>query len=474
MELLKNMTVLTDDDIYKIHKDVMEVLWQIGIMVEDVESLKLLEKHGAKIDLEKNRAYLPPELVKYALDVKCDSWSFYDAYGNRTINYGGKDMYYATCGYSTNYVDRDGVNRVGTYDALSRVGRYCEMIDEIDMVQPSIQPCDIDADIQDLYMAKCLLVTTRKPIHTIAFSEKNTECVIKMVAEVSGGIENLKKKPRLLLNVCTFSPLGIRKDACEVIKQAAKYRVPLEFSTGTMSGATSPVTIAGSIVEAFAEVIGHIVLTQCYQPGMPCSMLSANRIFDMKFAACTVATPEYAVIKVAACQMAQFYKIPIGVIGPCSDSNDFDVQLGWEKFMSAFVSRQAGANMGFAVGLYSQLNNFAYVNLALDAELIRNIEKIGKGMDVNEYTLAYDVLEQEGETGNFLYNDHTINNYRSEFLTPILTDRAPYATFEKRQGKNNLLDRAWKQLDKLDKAYNYTLGAEHEEALQKIIDEYVK
>ena len=83
-------------------------------------------------------------------------------------------------------------------------------------------------------MAKNLLVGTRKPIHTIAFSEKNTECVIEMNAELVGGIDNLVKKPRMLLNICTFSPLGIRQDACEVIKQASKYNIPVEFSTGCL------------------------------------------------------------------------------------------------------------------------------------------------------------------------------------------------------------------------------------------------
>ena len=50
MELAKNFKVLSDEDIYRVHMEVLEVLWQIGIMVEDKESLKILEKNGAKIN----------------------------------------------------------------------------------------------------------------------------------------------------------------------------------------------------------------------------------------------------------------------------------------------------------------------------------------------------------------------------------------------------------------------------------------
>lgn len=472
MEFEKNMKVLTEDEVYRIHMNVMEVLWQIGIMVEEKQSLQLLEKNGAKVDYEKQRAYLPADLVQHCMSVKGHSFSFYDAFGKKVIDYGGTRTYYSTCGYTTTYVDQDGTSKEGSYAALEKAVRYVETIDEIDMMQPSIQACDIPSENQDLYMTKALLVNTRKPTHAIANSEKHAEGLIMMHAEIAGGLENLMKKPRHLFNICTFSPLGIRKDACEVIRTAAKYNIPCEFSTGTMAGATAPVTLAASIVEAFAEVIGHIVLAQCYRPGLNCSLLSANRIFDMKFAACTVATPEYAVIKTAACQMAHYYRIPIGCIGPCSDSNEHDAQFGWEKFMGGFVCRQAGSNMEFGIGLYSQLNQFSYTCLALDAELIRNLEKIGRGMEVSDFTLAFDVLEEDAGKGEFLFHNHTLDNYKDEFLAPVLTDRAPYPNYQKRNGKNTLVDRANKQLDKYEKAYNYTKGREHEAELQKILDEY--
>lgn len=472
MELLKNFKVLSEDEIYKVHMEVLEVLWQVGIMVEDKESLKLLETNGAKVDYDLKRAYLPNDMVIRALHTKSGSYGFYDVFGKKAFQFGGKESTYATAGYATTYIDKDGNEHPGTYESALRHARLMEVMDEVGVQQPAIQPCDIPAELQDLYMYKASLIGTKKPIHSVANSEKNAEAIIEMNAAMVGGIDALIKKPRLMFNLCTFSPLGIRKDGCEVIRAASKYNIPCIFSTGTMAGATAPVTLAGSLVEAFAEVIGHIVLSQCYKAGMRVGMLTASRIFDMKYAACTVATPEYPVIKMASLQMAQFYKIPTVGIGISADSNECDAQYGWEKMMNGLFSRQAGMNVINGLGTFSQLNGYSFERTVVDAEIIRVIERICRGMEVNESSLAFDIIEEEGVKAEFLFNKHTTGNFKSEFMTPILSDRAPYATYAKREGKNSLIERAAAQLEKLESSYNYTYGLEKEDELQKIIDHY--
>lgn len=471
MNLLKNMKVLSDDDIYLMHMRIMETLEQVGIWVEEEESLKVLEKNGARVDYKKMRAYLPVELVKHCLNLKADSFTMYDSLGNRTVFMGGNEAIYAPLGYSTTYIDTDGKNYDGTYDALLRESKLVDAMDEYQMMHPSIQPVDKPAEIQDLYMVKAMLVGTRKPIHCVANSEKNTEAIVRMHAEVVGGIDEVMEHPRHMFNLCTFSPLGIRKDCCEVIRQAAKYNIPCMFSTGTMAGATAPVTLAASIVQSMAEVIGHIVLATVQRPGMRVAMLHASRIFDMKFAACTVATPEYMVLKVAATQMAKFYKIPIGSMTFQSDSNTYDVQYGWEKFATAFVSRQSGMNVLFGGGMFAQLNQFGFAGLAMDTEIIRVIERIGRGMEVSEKSIAWEVLRDEAEAGRFISHEHTRKNFKKEFMIPEISDRTVYSKYEANPG-DNIEQRAIKLLSKYEKKYDYTKGAEHEEALQKIIDEY--
>ena len=118
MKLLQNMTVLSEEEMNMIHMNVMEVLKNVGIMVEEKESLKLLEQNGAKVDYDKERAYLPADLIQHCLDVKGHTFIFYDSFGKQCAPMGGNRPNYAPLGYSTTYVDTDGICKDGTYEGV--------------------------------------------------------------------------------------------------------------------------------------------------------------------------------------------------------------------------------------------------------------------------------------------------------------------------------------------------------------------
>ena len=55
-----------------------------------------------------------------------------------------------------------------------RHAKLMEVIDEVGVQVPAVQPCDIPAELQDVYMYKASLVGTKKPIHSLANSEKRS------------------------------------------------------------------------------------------------------------------------------------------------------------------------------------------------------------------------------------------------------------------------------------------------------------
>jgi trimethylamine--corrinoid protein Co-methyltransferase len=461
--------VLSDDEVYAVHLHTMEVLETIGVACGEEQSLKVFEKGGARVDYEQNRAYIPTWLAKHALDLMPNSITFYDSFGKRVGLIGGDERHYGPLGYSTSYIDKDGTHKPGSYAALLEESELVDVIEEATFMHPSIQPMDKQPQHQDMYMVKAMLEGTRKPTHSVGNSERTAEAIIEMHAEVIGGADTLRDKPRHMFNVCTFSPLSIRKDACEVIRAAAKYKVPCMFSVGTMAGATAPVTLVGSVVQSTAELISHVVLSQLYAPGSPNSLLSASRIFDMKFGVCTTATPEYSLIKAAACQMSEYYGIPAGGMAPLADSNEYDAQYGWEKMATGLISRQSGMTLLWGMGMFSQLNMFGFEGLAIDAELVRTIERIARGMEVNNNSLAFEVIAESAKTRDFLGKKHTAKNYAKEFMMPVLTDRNMYSNYLKNQG-NNMRQRARHQLDVYASKYSYEKGKSYSDKFQKIID----
>jgi hypothetical protein len=122
--------------------------------------------------------------------------------------------------------------------------KLCESMDSLDVVHPPGQPADDPPELCDLYQAKTMLLTTRKPIHTHAYTEKHAEMLIAMNAAVMGGMDELRKKPHLIFSINTFSPLAIRKDSAEVIRTGER------SNTGTI-GCLSEASATGQLRKNF-------------------------------------------------------------------------------------------------------------------------------------------------------------------------------------------------------------------------------
>ena len=82
-----------------------------------------------------------------------------------------------------------------------------------------------------------------------------------------------------------------------------------------MSGASSPMTLAGTLVVHNAEILAGIVLAQLVNPGTPCMYGSSTSIFDMKHGTATVGAPEFGMLSAAVAEMAHFYEVPVTVGG---------------------------------------------------------------------------------------------------------------------------------------------------------------
>lgn len=82
-----------------------------------------------------------------------------------------------------------------------------------------------------------------------------------------------------------------------------------------MAGATSPVTLGGTLVTHNAEVLSVIVLSQLVQKGSPCIYASSTTMMDMRYTTAPVGAPELGMISASVARLAQFYNLPSFVAG---------------------------------------------------------------------------------------------------------------------------------------------------------------
>lgn len=466
-----NGKVFTEDQAKQIHYNALELLAREGLAVAEQRARDEFEQAGCTVIGE--RVYMPHYFVEDSIKKTPHKFSMYDAYGKRAFGVGGTETTIGPGGFETMYLDwRDGQIKNSDYQGLVDEAKIVEMMDEIGWIKTSVQPVEKPACVQDLWMAKGGFVYSSKPLHTSPFGELGAMGLVEMAAEVMGGVDELRQKPHMMFNMCTLSPLAMREDMTESLRVAAEYGVPCFFTSGPMAGATAPVTLAGELTQAWAEVMGHNAYLQLCKPGSPAVFASWSRIFDMKNATCTVGTPEYALMRQAITQLGKMIGVPTGGGGFITDSNTLDMQCGWEKFMNGLGDIRANQNLVYGLGLISQMNIFSLESMVIDCEMINVIKRLMRGIEVDENHLAYDEIVEHKEDGSFLSSKHTQKNFVAEVFWPEVSDRRLYGTWEKNEKKNDIRKRACLRIEKMLKEYNYTKELEKEEALDNIIKKY--
>ena len=109
------------------------------------------------------------------------------------------------------------------------------------------------------------------------------------------------------------------------------------------------------------------------------------------------------------------------------------------------LSALSGANLIHDVGYIEHGNTASLENLVISNELIGYARRVVNGIEVNDDTLATDIIDKVGPGGNFLGEEHTIKYFKKETWYPELFKRDIYDNWVA-QGKKTLTQRANKKV----------------------------
>jgi trimethylamine--corrinoid protein Co-methyltransferase len=133
----------------------------------------------------------------------------------------------------------------------------------------------------------------------------------------------------------------------------------------------------------------------------------------------------------ASAQISRYYKLPNYTTAGVNESKIPDIQSGYESMASTIMCALAGSNyIHDAAGLIESGLSISYEQYVIDNDIIGMCMRAVKGIDVDENTLAVDVINDVGPAGNFLSHNHTIQNMKSEFFYNKVSDRKTRITWE--------------------------------------------
>jgi trimethylamine--corrinoid protein Co-methyltransferase len=203
-----------------------------------------------------------------------------------------------------------------------------------------------------------------------------------------------------------------------------------------MAGATSPVTMAGAIAQANAEILAGLVIHQLTNAGAPFIFGAGMSPMDMQSMQPTYSAPEAMMTQAGLCQIGRcLYELPTWGFGGCSASKLADEQAVNEAATYLMMAGWAGTNLVHDVGYLEFGLTYSFDLLVMCNEFIGQVRRMMEGITVDKENLAVECVKRVGPGGHFLGDVHTLNHFRENWQ-PDLTDRRTYQDWQSRGAKS--------------------------------------
>ncbi|MCR4429226.1 MAG: trimethylamine methyltransferase family protein [Caldiserica bacterium] len=446
------LKVLADSDLERIHQATLRILWKVGVVIKDSEARSILKREGAKVDEENMRVFIPPYIVEEAIRRAPKTFVLWSRDFKTKYIVDEENLFYEPMigrlfihDFETNSLRRtslkDVENLVKIADALPNYHLL-----HSGAIMPEIQGVQIGTSHAHGYLAS--LRNSTKVIKTSSREKSVAEDMVRMVSVVAGGLDKLKEKPITFTTCNPVAPLQHDREQTEGMRIFIKHGIPVDITSEPQAGATAPVTLAGLLTQQNADILSGIVIAEMDTPGAPVWYGTCGAIMDMKVGRIALGSIEAGLINVASAQMAKFYGLPCRGTGAVTESKLLDFQAGVEVTQTLYFCALGGINLMFYPGCTEGGLAVSLERLVLDNEIAGMAYRALSGVEVDEETIAEEVIQTVGPSGHYLSQPHTMKYLRKEQYLPKLVSREIRAKFEE-AGSKSMVERAHEEVERI-------------------------
>jgi trimethylamine--corrinoid protein Co-methyltransferase len=426
----------------------LEILEKTGVIVKNAEAIALLKSAGCSI--ESSRILFPLDIVKQCMSKVPTAFNLFSSNRQKSVLIGQQEIIFNPGSAATFFKDHaSGEIRKATLQDMENVVKLVDQLEFLNAQSTAVIPSDVPTKISDLYRLYVILRQSEKPVITGAFSSAGFHVMREMLEVVSGGSDELAERPRAVFDCCPSSPLLWSDTTCQNLIDCAKYQIPAQIVPAPISGATSPVSLIGTLVQSNAEVLSGIVISQLVRPGTPIVYGCASSSMDMKHGVPRYGSAETILLACASAELGQHYRFPTHAYLGTSDSKTEDSQSGFESGIGLALGALTGINVVSGPGMSAQLNCQSLEKLVIDNEVCELSYRMKRGIDLNDLDLMVDLIGEEASSGDYLKSRHTLKRYRSELMMPSEVICRLSLEAWKEAGKKDSLRRAKEKVDEL-------------------------
>ncbi len=432
--------LMTQEQAERIHVETMRLLRDKGIEFRDDESAALWKLAGA--DVQGYRVRIEEALLMQLLSSAPESYRMVARNPDRSVTLGRRKQILTPAYGAPNVLDLEGVRRNPTIADFDDFVKLAHMSPSMQMSGGVVcEPLDIPVPKRHLHMVYSLMRHSDKPFMGMVTARERAEDTVRM-AEILFGTEFIQHNTVMTSIANCNSPLVWDATMLDAIKTYAAANQAVLFTPFVLSGASTPASVIGSLVQICAEALAGIAFSQIVRSGAPGVFGQWIGAVSMKSGAPMAGTPEIDHINLLVGQMARRYKLPWRCSGACSSAKILDAQAGYEAARNLYGAALAGANFilsttGYLEGALCQ----SFAKFVVDAEQAELTHRFLRGIDFSELEDALDAMGEVEPGGHYLGTKHTLENFEQAFIIPELMHHDSFEQWEA-DGRMDLNERA--------------------------------
>ena len=424
-----DLTVIDDAERDLVIDSALSILKRLGMRMKGPLVLDLMENAGADVDREAGVVRMAEDFVRGALDTLPEKLFIAGATPQRDLVLDrGSGPFFGPAGYMAKTLDyhTDTVRPSNLRD----VRDGCLVMDatpEIDLMWTFATANDVPAEQRQLREYHTYLTHTSKPLVLV---DRPTDfgAATRIMEILGDGLEGFRERPRLGLLCAARAPLGVNGALIDATCEFARLGAPIWAFTMPMAGATSPVTLAGTLAVMWAEMLALVTVIQTAAPGAAILACCGPGILDMKTASMSLGSVENTLLGAASVTIGHHLGLPVHNSALASDAKHAGVQAGYEKGLKALTAALAGTDLiGGGFGALESSSLFHLPMVPIDAEIAAMVRRLTADTMIDEETIMLEAIERVGVGGSYLKERITRDRVRAgEHFYPSIGSRLSY------------------------------------------------
>lgn len=467
------MDILTDNQVSRLVGLSYDFLEKKGVRVDHERGLKVLSAGGAKVNFETGLVQFTGSLIDRCLQLapKKILLAGRKPEFDLVLEPSRDKLYVRSNTGARNYLDphHNHACRLLNKADLAEWAQLLSLLPRIN-VAAYPTPHDTPAETKDVHGLDALIKYCEKHIYVQPYSVPSLKYLMAMAEAVAGGMDELRNRPFISLISGSFSPFQFKNLDIESLFVASEANLPVHMGILPNAGATSPVTISGTVLLSSIELLAGLVIAQIISPGLPVISNTISLALDMHSGITTQASPRAALAAAATVEfVSRAYGIPTHTWGLGSDSLYHGAQSMAERAVLATLTALSGVHLLGGAGQLESGSAVSPLQLIIDHELVLTIQKAVEDWgDMSEDWLGLESLYHVPHGGHFLEERHTFR-FGREIPQSKLFATMHRSTWEE-SGQQDLLDRAQEEYNRLTKKFaGVLLEPEKARELDKLV-----